>query len=541
MRPRQFRDITRRFGAAVLFGLLLTSVAWGDEESERKAMFARVNESVVQVRQEHSLGSGFVVRYDKGIAIIATNYHVVEGAKQITIFFPHSDRNMKHGFPADGYIEIQPSRDLALVHVDLKDKKVAPLKIATKLPEQGDAVFTFGSPIGQHDTVAEGMVSSVRSGEEVANLMDRLGKGAYTKMMGYDINATWIQHTAAMSHGNSGGPLTNRKGEVLGLNTMNFAQEGENLNYAISAKHVKELLNGVGKNVRAWSTLPAPRDRGIMAGDGPLTLNKWKEYNRAKYTVNGKTLEIDKKMEKVPPIDKRNPMHGLTARNKKMAECYRLYSKAYGDFAAAMKTIDTKNCDPDAIMLIIVETEFAQRRTDTYRELATSMSMEDPNGEAIGRYRILELQEIAHEIQSKFDLTRTILCHKYNLDFPTVEDTMREDKEKGIKGDNAGKKADPDKLDKAEGSKVKPKPKPKPSEDPSDEGEEGFRTWSDRTGKFQIKAKYIGRAGDKVKLERPDGTVLKIPLSKLSEADQRYIKENAKSDEDSEDSEGSGE
>ena len=199
--------------------------AWGND-AERKAVFARVNPAVVQVKQEHSLGSGFVVYVDGDIAIAATNYHVVEGAKKITIFFPATDREMKDGHEADGYIEIQPERDLALVHFKLNGKKVTPLVIAKELPEQGDSVYTFGSPVGQQNVIAPGMVSSVRTGKEVADLMDRLQKDVYVKGMRYTLDANWIQHTAPMSHGNSGGPLVNEKGEVVGLNTMNFAAEG---------------------------------------------------------------------------------------------------------------------------------------------------------------------------------------------------------------------------------------------------------------------------------------------------------------------------
>ena len=208
----------------MVLGLVFAATVRGDDTT-RKALFAKVNPSVVQVRQENgSLGSGFVVAVDGDSAIVSTNYHVVEGAKKITIFFPADDREMKNGLEADGYIDIQTIRDLALVHFNLKGKKVAPLKIADNPPEQGDTVYTFGSPVGQRNTIAVGMVSCVRSGKEVADLMDRLGKGAYEKGMGYTTDATWIQHTAPMSHGNSGGPLVNDKGQVVGLNTMNFAQ-----------------------------------------------------------------------------------------------------------------------------------------------------------------------------------------------------------------------------------------------------------------------------------------------------------------------------
>ena len=231
----------------IVLGLAFTSIAWGQSDAERKALIAKVNPSVVQVRQEHSLGSGFVVSVDKGSAIIATNYHVVEGAKQLTVFFP-TDKD-KRVYPADGYIAILPGKDLALLHVNLGNKNIKALKLAEKVPEQGDTVYTFGSPLGQDNTIAPGMVSSVRSGQEVA----------FTKTYSYDLDVTWIQHTAPISHGNSGGPLVNAAGEVVGLNTIS-SPAGQALNYSVSAKHLKQLITTTGTNVLAFASLPPPRN-----------------------------------------------------------------------------------------------------------------------------------------------------------------------------------------------------------------------------------------------------------------------------------------
>ena len=245
--------------------LLLASVAnaWGND-AERKAMIAKVNPSIVKIRQSHSLGSGFVIAVDDDTAVAVTNYHVVEGAKKMAIFFPADDKEMKDPYEADGYIEIMPQRDLALVHFKLNGKKVAPLKLAEQRAEQGDTVYTFSSSVGQPNMVIPGMVASIASGKQVARTLDRLGKDAYEKGLGYTFDITWILHTAVMSHGNSGGPIVNEKGEVVGINTMNFSQEnvstgGMAITYAISAAHLVKMLRNVGKKVKSWSSLPPPR------------------------------------------------------------------------------------------------------------------------------------------------------------------------------------------------------------------------------------------------------------------------------------------
>ena len=160
-----------------------------------------------------------------------------------------------------------PKFDLAIVHFKLGAKKVVPLKLAKRPPKQGAIVYTFASPNSMWNptTVSVGRVSNARTGREVANLMkEQFGADPYVKVMGYALDATWIQHNAAMSHGGSGGPLVNETGEVIGINTMTFARE-RNLegiapeNYAISANHIAKMLANAGKKVKPWSSLPPAR------------------------------------------------------------------------------------------------------------------------------------------------------------------------------------------------------------------------------------------------------------------------------------------
>ena len=252
---RRFRRARRLLSREWSAVLVWASVAQGDEDSDRKAMFQMVTPAIIHVTHGEVQGGGFVVDVGKGI--VATNYHVIEGAKKITIFFPFDKDEMKKGLPADGYFAILPGKDLALIHVNFGGRKVAALKLAKKTPEQGDTAYTFGSLIGFQPSVAEGMVTAVRTGQEVSRLMERFSPGMYVKALGYDLDAVWIQNSAPMMHGNSGGPLINRSGEVVGLNTMAVASEG---NFAISAKHVRDLVAKAGKEVKVWSTLPPPRE-----------------------------------------------------------------------------------------------------------------------------------------------------------------------------------------------------------------------------------------------------------------------------------------
>ena len=384
----------------MVLGLVFASNAWGSD-AERKRVFVKVNPSVVQVRQEHSLGSGFVIAVDGDSAIAATNYHVVEGAKKITIFFPAEDREMKEGLEADGYIDILPPRDLALVHFNLKGKKVKPLPVAENIPEQGDTVYTFGSPVGQRNTIAVGMVSCVRSGKEVADLMERLGKETYVKGMGYTLDATWIQHTAPMSHGNSGGPLVNEKGEVVGLNTMNFAPEGtsiggQQLNYAISAIHVKRLLKDAGKNVKPWSALPPPREhQGPITplGDPAKTMALWKQCNRCKNTLNDEVEAADTKLASIKPLSPAAPLRFQNQRNRQLAKIYQLYSKAYKAYAVSIRSANSEMADVMLITHVLKEATIAEELFGVYQQCATAVADQGSN-------RAVELEFHRSQVES---------------------------------------------------------------------------------------------------------------------------------------------
>ena len=132
--------------------------------------------------------------------------------------------NDDKSYPSDGFLEIQPTKDLALIHIDPTKRKLKALKLATACRE-GEHVYAFGSPLGLSLSFTEGLVSAVRSGKQLGAILAKMaGPGYYEKGMGYDVDAEWIQHAVPISPGNSGGPLINAKGEVLGLNTWVYGR-----------------------------------------------------------------------------------------------------------------------------------------------------------------------------------------------------------------------------------------------------------------------------------------------------------------------------
>jgi hypothetical protein len=205
-----------------------------------------VGPSVVQVNVTRpkggATGSGFVL--DK-LGTIVTNFHVIEDATAGTIIF--SDRTSAR---ITGYLGVWPEKDIALVRVECPPDKLHPLRLATSAPRQGERVAAFGSPLGLQQSVSEGIVSAVRESDELRTLGP------------IDVNARLIQTTTPISHGNSGGPLVDMKGLVVGVNTLTFRSlGGENVNFAVAAVELPPLL--LAKN-----ETPSPLPASDPAADG---------------------------------------------------------------------------------------------------------------------------------------------------------------------------------------------------------------------------------------------------------------------------------
>jgi S1-C subfamily serine protease len=162
---------------------------------------------------ETALGSGFLVSPD---GKVVTNYHVLSGAHSAIVKLSNGAM-----FPAAGVLAFDAEQDLAIVKVNGKNLPFLNLADINKL-QVGDHVVAIGSPLGLEGTVSDGIISAVRE----------------------EGHAKWIQTTAPVSHGNSGGPLLNMGGSVVGVITWGVSlQEGQNLNFAIPSAEVKAILS----------------------------------------------------------------------------------------------------------------------------------------------------------------------------------------------------------------------------------------------------------------------------------------------------------
>ena len=177
-----------------------------------------------------SLGSGFIIDKD---GYIITNNHVIEGADEIKVRL--SD---KEEFDAK-IIGRDVKTDVALIKIDPPNGlPVAKLGNSDEL-KVGEWVMAIGNPFGLDQTVTVGIVSA--GGR-------RIGAGPYED---------FIQTDAAINQGNSGGPLFNTRGEVVGVNTAIFSTTGGNIGIGFAipvnmAKNVVDQLREKGRVVRGW-------------------------------------------------------------------------------------------------------------------------------------------------------------------------------------------------------------------------------------------------------------------------------------------------
>jgi S1-C subfamily serine protease len=161
------------------------------------ALIAAVEAAViridVQTKDGKAIGSGFVVS-DDGVAV--TNFHVIEGAKSATVTF-RNDAKLE----VAGVLAMDKDRDIAILKIKAPGK-LDFLSLAPESPKKGESVMAFGAPKGLSFSVTDGIVSAVRAGAELAE-----SGGALT--------GTWIQTSAPISGGNSGGPLLDANGKEL--------------------------------------------------------------------------------------------------------------------------------------------------------------------------------------------------------------------------------------------------------------------------------------------------------------------------------------
>jgi putative serine protease PepD len=234
---------TRREAAAT--GLTATQIYADDSPG--------VVSIVVRTQSGEDSGTGIVLN-DQGL--ILTNDHVVEGAQSMTVTASGSTGTTR----AATLVGEEANSDLALIHVDPSGLGLKPLQLASSSGVQvGDSVYAIGNPYGLNETLTRGIVSA---------LQREISAPDGAKITGA------IQTDAALNPGNSGGPLLNEEGEVIGVNSqiasdaasVAGSQPGSTgVGFAIASNTVAQAIKTIeaGKGV---SYASATQSRGEAEG-----------------------------------------------------------------------------------------------------------------------------------------------------------------------------------------------------------------------------------------------------------------------------------
>ena len=207
---------------------------WADIAEEMRPGVLKV--LVCDASQPIGEGTGFAV----GSNLLMTNSHVVRDASGSLVEHLFVIDSEKRLVPIHGMLFEEERKDIAILLCKRKWPSESRLELSSANPlyqknnRQGDMVAAFGHPVGLSFSFSTGHLSAVRTPEEmrVVRTGDSISR-----------EGIWFQHTAPISPGNSGGPLINAGGKVLAMNTLGSSGKTQNLNFAISAKDMRNAID----------------------------------------------------------------------------------------------------------------------------------------------------------------------------------------------------------------------------------------------------------------------------------------------------------
>lgn len=196
--------------------------------AENNRWLEKVRRATVVIQGDRGQGSGFFVTTGAGKPVVVTNAHVIRDNFNLRLkLFDGREIPVQQG-------AVLADRDLAILAVEAINLP-QPLELRGELPQVAEQVFAYGAPQGLTGTLTAGIVSAVRSSSGIRDVVD---DGSFDKPV-RKAEVRWIQTTAPISPGNSGGPLLDQQGRVVGINSLAFNNLlGQNLNFALSSTEV---------------------------------------------------------------------------------------------------------------------------------------------------------------------------------------------------------------------------------------------------------------------------------------------------------------
>ncbi|MEH6404917.1 MAG: DegQ family serine endoprotease [Sneathiella sp.] len=240
--PDSFADLAEKLSPAVV-NISTTQIVKNSSASNKPQFppghpfedffkdFGGKNKKGEKERKATSLGSGFVIDTD---GFVITNNHVIDGADEIFVIFQDGNKVSAELVGTD------PKTDIAVLRIDAGDIDLVAVPWGNSDKSRvGDWVLAIGNPFGLGGTVTAGIISA---------------RGRDIRSGPYD---DYIQTDASINKGNSGGPLFNMDGQVIGINTAIFSQSGGSIGIGFSipsqlAKNVVKQLLEFGQTRRGW-------------------------------------------------------------------------------------------------------------------------------------------------------------------------------------------------------------------------------------------------------------------------------------------------
>ena len=179
-----------------------------------------------------SIGSGVILSQE---GYILTNYHVVKDVNEIYVTVFSGQATIRH---IAEIVILSEKTDLALLKIQ-PESQLVPASFNNQLPMVGEEILAIGSPFGLDQTVSKGVVSAVNKSVTISNVTHR----------------NLIQTDAAVNRGNSGGPLVNMQGQVVGINTAIYTPNG--------------AFSGIGFAIPASQAMKFVKDTVIVSNTAP--------------------------------------------------------------------------------------------------------------------------------------------------------------------------------------------------------------------------------------------------------------------------------
>lgn len=317
--------------------------------------------------RENAVGSGFVVGSD---GYVATNYHVVRHASAA-----HAQLRDGRRIDIEGVVVFDRGRDLAILKLEDPPSDLEVVRLVP--PEeirQGDMLVAVGHPHGFKFTVTTGIVSAVRGTDDLPDQFQGFAP--------WPDDQVWIQTNAAISHGNSGGPLFDQQGRLVGINTW-IDPDGENLGFATHVQHLTDLMEELSDSVQP---LPIPGSSASRTLTDPQVLTIHEAYQR-------KLREHRKKKRTLFGM-LQNPEHPAASHIEELLELADEHVGTDTDFQALWSACAIARSNSD-------ETQDAM---DKILDQLLERHLEDPRLDSIA----LELEPVRED--SSFDFQRAVLA-----------------------------------------------------------------------------------------------------------------------------------